>query len=237
MDRLDAAVRVTPGLGQLSGFALRLTIGLCAAVLMLTCAVSHAGPEEDFVAGRKAYQAGDVTGALKLLRAPADGGHAGAQSMLAFVLESAGLYEESVAYYRKALAQGDLDAEFGLGSALITGNGVPKDAAAARSHFERAAGRGHVLAIRWLADAAIRAQLTPGAPPAQVAAIPEGELQWVRKAATLDHLPAIDYLARAYRSGVFGAADLAQAKEFEARAEKLRYPNGRPRNRRGGSTG
>lgn len=233
LGRLESATIQTRGA---LGFAVRLLIGLSAAALLLASAVGHAAPEDDFQAGRKAYEAGDVTGALKVLRAPADAGHPGAQRLLAFVLDSAGLYEESVAYYRKALAQGDLDAEYGLALALLSGNGVPKDAAQARRHIESAAGRGHALSIRWLAESALRAG-PRGAPADTPSTLSPADLDWVRKAAALDHLPSLDHLSRAYRAGTYGAPDLAQAKEYEARAEKLRFPNGRPRTRRAASAG
>lgn len=229
-------------------FGLRLSAALAAAALLLMCSVGIAAPADDYQAGRKAYQAGDITGALQILRKPADAGHAPSQALLAFVLESAGMYDEAIVQYRKAVEQGDADAEFGLAGALMSGHGVAKDPVQARQLFERAGARNHALAIQWLAESALRGQprfviANPGSAAAAAAAadpaqaprpLAPADLEWVRKAAANDHLASLDYLVRAHRAGLTGAPDMASAKDFEARAEKLRFPNGRPRVRRGG---
>lgn len=210
------------------GFRSRLASGLAALVLTISCVAAWAGPQEEFEKASRAYLTGDVTGALKMVRGPADAGHAPAQSLLAALLESAGLFEESVAYYRKAAAQGDVDGQFGLASAFASGNGVERDEAEARRLFELAAGRGHVLAIQALAEVGMRGGLGVAQSPS-----PDAQyLVWIRKAAEQNYLPSLDYLARAYRSGSIGAVDLKLAQEYEARAEKLRYPDGPPRRRR-----
>jgi TPR repeat protein len=52
--------------------------------------------------------------------------------------------------------------------------------------------------------------------------VPAG-LQWIQRAATKDHAPAIDWLARAHRSGDLGLPrDAQEAARLEARAKALR---------------
>jgi len=211
------------------GFALRMAVSLAAGALMFMCAVGWAAtPDEAFAEAQRVYRAGDVVGAMRVVRAPAEAGHARAQALLGHLLESAGLFDEANGWYRKAAEQGDADGEFGLATALASGQGAPRDAAMARALYERAAARGHRQATEVLADAAIRGALgiAPGTRP------DGGALEWIRKAAEADHLASLDFLARAWRDGTLGSVDALLAQEYAARAEKLRYPNGRPRTRR-----
>lgn len=206
----------------------RIAVGLTAAVLMLSCAVGRAEPQEEFEKASIAYRNGDVSGAMEMIRAPADAGHAPSQALLGMILESAGMFEESVAYFRKSAAQGDVEGEFGLASALASGRGVERDLPEARRLYELAAGRDHRQSIELMAELVMRGGLGLEPKPRPDAR----SLEWVRKAAEHNYLPSLDYLARGYRDGSVGAVDVKLAQEFEARAEKLRYPNGRPRVRR-----
>lgn len=53
-------------------------------------------------------------------------------------------------------------------------------------------------------------------------------LQWYRKAAARNHAPALDALARAYRSGDLGLAkDLEEARTFDKRAQAARDAAGK----------
>jgi TPR repeat protein len=181
---------------------------------------AFAGPQEDYNAGRKAYLAGDVVGAMPALRRAADDGYAPAQSLYGYILDKAGYNEEAAQYFRRAADQGDADGQYGLAMLYARGEGVGRDAAAAREWLERAGNQGHKLAVVALSQAFLAGSLGFKADPADAAG-----LGWVRKAADYDSIPALSYLAKGYRGGAFGAADPAQAERMEARIVELSPDN------------
>lgn len=188
---------------------------LQVALLVWACAASGA-PEDDFRAGERAYRAGDVVGAMTVLRRAADAGHAGAQALFGQLLDVAEYNVEAAQYYRRAADQGNADGQFGLGALHAQGEGVDRDPIAARNWFARAAAQGHAQAIHALAQAAISGELgfKAGTPDA------EG-LAWVRRSSELGYLPAMEFVAKGYRSGSFGAVDIAQAERLEQRIREL----------------
>lgn len=179
-----------------------------------------AGPQEDYNAGRKAYLAGDVVGAMPALRRAADEGYAPAQSLYGYILDKAQYNEEAAQYFRRAADQGDADGQYGLAMLYAAGEGVGRDSAAARDWLERAGNQGHKLAVVALSQAFLAGSLGFKADPADAAG-----LGWVRKAADYDSIPALSYLSKGYRSGAFGAADPAQAERMEARIVELSPDN------------
>jgi TPR repeat protein len=181
---------------------------------------AFAGPQEDYNAGRKAYLAGDVVGAMPALRRAAAAGYAPAQSLYGYILDKAEYNEEAAQYFRRAADQGDADGQYGLAMLYAAGEGVGRDAAAARDWLERAGNQGHKLAVVALSQAFLAGSLGFKADPADAAG-----LGWVRKAADYDSIPALSYLAKGYRSGAFGAADPAQAERMEARIVELSPDN------------
>lgn len=188
-------------------------------VLALSCQGAWAGPIEDFAAGSKSYESGDVVGSIPILRRSADAGYAPAQALLAYVLDYSEYDEEAVAYYRKAADQGNADGQFGLGTMLSTGEGTKKDLVEARRWITLAAGQGHQRAINAMAQAYLSGQLGVAENERQGA----DALKWVRLAAGNDYLPAVDALAQAYRNGGLGlAADAAAAAQWQAKANELR---------------
>ena len=210
------------------GFALRVAIGLATAFLLLAHSVGWAADDAGYQQGWRAYQAGDFGAAVRLLRSPADAGHLPSQNLLADVLEKAGFFAESVDYYRRAADRGDAQARYGLAMAYAGGRGVARDLAQARELMEASAAQSYEPAIIAVAHAWIAGGLGIEA----TRSLPPGALALVRKAADGGYLPAIDFLARGYREGTLGGADLTLAERYESQAERLRYPNGRPRERR-----
>jgi TPR repeat protein len=189
---------------------------LCVA-LFLCSGAAAAAPEDDFRAGERAYRAGDVVGAMAPLRRAAAAGHAAAQALYGYILDISEFNEEAAEQYRRAAEQGNADGQYGLGALHAQGEGVKRDAAQARLWYERAAAQGHAQAINALAQAAIAGELGFGREGA------DGEgLAWLRKSADLGYFPALEHLAKGYRSGRFGAVDLAQAERFEQRIRDLR---------------
>jgi len=195
--------------------------GALLAGLLVCSGACLAGPEEDYQAGFKSYQAGDVVGAMPGLRKAANAGHAKAQVLLAELLDRAEFDEEAVAYYRKAADQGDADGMFGYGVMVAAGEGVKKkDPLEGRRWIRKAAELGHKQAINVLGQAYLNAELGLAEADRQS----REALRWVELAAQNDYLPAVDALAEAYRtgSGLPVAANARLAEEYVAQANRLR---------------
>jgi TPR repeat protein len=190
-----------------------------AAALCFALTAFAASTEDNYRAGLKFYQGGDVTGAMAQLRKASDAGHAPAQVLLADILDQAEMNEEAVTYYRKAAEQGHADGEYGLGNMYLNGEGVKRDLAEARKWISRAAEKNHPRATTTLAQAYISGGL--GLDDKERSS--EDARRWVTRAADSNHVPAMDYLAKAYRAGLMGfAVDPKQAEAWEARASKMR---------------
>ena len=175
-----------------------------------------AAPQDDYSIGRKAYLSGDVVSAMAPLKRAADAGYAPAQSLYAYILDKAEYNDEAAQYFRRAAEQGDADGQYGLGLLYAAGEGVARDPAAAREWLERAGNQNHALAVVALSQAFLSGRFGFKTDPADATG-----LGWVRKASTLDSIPALAYLAQGYRNGAFGAADLKEAERLEARIREL----------------
>lgn len=190
-------------------------------VVTMTVSVALAGPEEDFQAGFKSLQVGDVVGAMAPLRTAALAGHPKAQVLLAEILDRSEFDEEAIELYRKAAEQGDADGMFGLGAMMVAGEGLKqKDVEGGRKWILKAAQMGHAQATNAIAHAYMKAQLGFS----QADADSEAALQWVRKAVDNDYLPAIDALIAAYTAGGrWGLQpDKALADQLQAQANRIR---------------
>lgn len=199
---------------------------IAAVIALLHCGPVRAGPAEDYAEGIKRHSAGDLTGAMPLLRRAADAGHAAAQALTAQIADQADSDEEAVEYFRKSALQGNADGQFGLGIMLATGEGVPTDLIEGGKWIALAAEQGHKMAVIELATAYINGGL----------GIPESERhgpaaqRWIRAAAEHGYLPAMEKLAIAYRGGELGLS--ADAKEADQWAEKVRKIRNVPKARR-----
>lgn len=197
----------------------RLIAGGCLLAGLLSVAL--AGPNEDYQAGFKSFQEGDVVGAMAPLRNAANAGHPKAQVLLAEILDRSEFDEDAVALYRKAAEQGDPDGMFGLGAMLAAGEGVKKkDPVEGRKWIEKAAGLEQKQAINVMAQAYLKGEL--GLTEAE-RDTPQA-LHWVRLSADNDYLPAVDALAAAYTNGdrLGVTADKATADRYLAQANRLR---------------
>lgn len=202
------------------GWGTWLSAGVCAAAALCFALTAFAASAEDeYRAGLKFYQGGDVTTAMARLRKASDGGHAPAQVLLADILDQAEMNEEAVSYYRKAAEQGHPDGEYGLGNMYANGEGVKRDPVEARKWILRAAEKSHARATSTLAHAYIGGGL--GFDDKDRTS--EDARRWVMRAAEANYLPAMDFLAKAHRAGLMGfAVDAKQAEAWEARAGKIR---------------
>lgn len=203
-------------------------------ILQLSASLVFAGPAEDYEAGAKAYSAGNVVDAMSSLKHAAEKGHAGAQFLLAHILDSAEFNEEAVKLYRLSAQQGNPDGQFGLASMYATGEGVEKNLEEARRLALLSAEQGNKNATVMLAQAYISGGLGLDDQSRQGA----DALQWIRRAAEFDYLPALIALANAYKTGKYGlAADLATATRVDEKVHALREkkdaekPSSKPENR------
>jgi len=187
----------------------------------LAAGPAAAGTVEDYEAGLKSFQVGDIVGAMNPLRSAANAGHAKAQVLLAEILDRSEFDEDAVALYRKAAEQGDPDGMFGLGAMIVAGEGVAKkDVPAGRAWIQKAADLGHRQATQVIAQAYLKGEL--GFSEAECAS--PTALHWIQLAAETDYLPAIDALASAYASGnQWGLAiNKGLAEQYLAQANKIR---------------
>lgn len=193
---------------------LGLVIALSAALVATQVA---AAPADEHQRARAAYARGDVTTAMRLLKAPADAGYAPSQTMLAFILDRADVADEAARLYQAAAAQDDAEAHAALGGFYASGRGVAKDENQALAHFSKAADLGHAHAIGVVADAHLQGRL--GAAPVDATRSATA----IRRAAEQGHLASAQALAEAYRAGGYGLApDPAEAGAWQARVKALR---------------
>ena len=94
----------------------------------------------------------DKKKAERLYRAAADRGDAVAQTNLGGLLHFEGKPEEAFRFFALAADQGFAEGENNLGVCYRDGDGTEVDLGKARYWLERAAAKGHELAIRALAD-------------------------------------------------------------------------------------
>ena len=195
---------------------LRIAIVLAA---FGAAAHAHAGAAEDFAAGRDAYRKGDVRAAVTVLKRAADAGHAPSQALLGEILDRAEANEEAVRYFTLAADQNDPEGLYGLALMQASGEGTPRDLAAAGRSMAKAADLGHKSAINAMALAYMEGGL---AIPESKRDTPEA-LAWIEKAAANGHLPSVERLIVAFREGRYGLApDAKRLAALEAQAKTLR---------------
>lgn len=196
-----------------------LKLGLQLVALMLWSLTACADPAEDYDAGARAYARGDVVTAMKKLKPIADSGHAGAQAILAIILDAAEFDDESVRYYRMSAEQGNADGQYGLGLMYAKGEGVVQNPEEARKWVTLAAVQGQEDAVATLASAYIEG----GFGLDEEARLGPDALPWIRRAADNNFPPAMTALAAAYRSGQYGLKpDTAMADSLDAKVKNLR---------------
>lgn len=191
----------------------------CLALLACCSSLALAGPVEDYEAGVKAFDAGNMVDAMVPLRHAADKGHAAAQALLAYIMDSAELNEEAAAYYRKSAEQGNADGQFGLASLYATGEGIAQNLDEARRLASLAAEQGNQHAIVMLAQS----HISGGLGLDEAARNGPDALAWIQRAADIDYLPALVALSSAYATGKYGLAiDQKMVERLDARMHKVR---------------
>ncbi len=127
-------------------------LGAGAVLLALLAPVAIAGPAEDNADAEKEFARGNLVVAIALWKKAAALGYAPSQVWLGEILDKSEDDEEAVAWYRKAVAQGDAAGEFGLGLMYAKGEGVKKDFVQALALVRRSAEKNHLPAIASLRD-------------------------------------------------------------------------------------
>ena len=182
---------------------------LCAGGLLSLAlfGVAMAGPLED---SRTAYQRGDYTTAMSLLRPLAEQGDAAAQNGLGLMFaQGHGVpqdYAQAVAWYRKAAEQGNAVAQSNLGVLYAQGHGVPQDYAQAVAWLQKAADQGDAAAQNGL-----------GVLYAQGHGVPQDyaeAVNWYRKAADQGSPKAQLGLGLMFAQGHGVPQDYAQAYQW-----------------------
>jgi len=130
-------------------------IPIVTLLLLLTAGPANADAQQ----GWAAYLKGDYAAALKELKPLADAGDRDAEYYLGTMYSDGhGVprsSREAAAWFEKAAQQGQADAQFSLGFALVNGAGegadaVPADPAAGVAWLEKAGGQGNVSAAYYL---------------------------------------------------------------------------------------
>lgn len=151
--------------------------------------------------GQKEWNNGDMISAMATLKEAADGGHAAAQAMYAFIQDQADNDVEAAKYYRMSAEQENVEGIFGLANFVASGDGnVEKDEIAALQLFKRAAEKGHQQSIVIMAMTYING--TMGLTENDKTS-PEA-LKWIKMAAEKDNTVALKRLEEAYRKGELG---------------------------------
>ncbi|MBF0153186.1 MAG: sel1 repeat family protein [Magnetococcales bacterium] len=199
--------------------ALGTATGLATSSLALAAdpqpgvAAPSANPEEDFKAGRTAYENNDWFAAIPPLRRSAMAGHMPAMVMLGTIQARAEESAEALLWYHKAAEAGSLDGAYWLGTMLLNELETPATETKGAKP-DKTVVHGPEEALKWLTRAA-----TGNHPPAMFAlsnvylhgklgqhADPKTALDWLQRAADKGFTPAMKELAAAYTRGLLGLA-------------------------------
>lgn len=185
----------------------------------LLCSVAAlAAPADEHQRAVGLLQRGDVSGALRALRAPAAAGHVPSMSLMGFINDRADAPEDAERWWRQAAAQGDAEAHVGLANLYLAGRGLAKDEKRALQHFSEAAALGHAGAAAALSEGWLKGQLGLDA-----ALQPQAAAAALQLAAGHGHVPSAEALAGAYREGRYGLApDAARAAHWQTQVTRWR---------------
>lgn len=199
----------------------RVLLSMLLLVSLAFSAIAAPSAEEVESAYNKGldfWDNGDPVSAMQPLRLAADGGHAKAQALFAYVLDQADEDVEAAAYYRKAADQGDADGMFGLAAFHLSGDGdVKVDASVAKELFVRAAEAGHLQSITVM----VMSHINGGLGLTEAERSGASALKWYKIGADAGLITAYEQLVLANRTGKLGLpvnlaeADRLQAKMYE----------------------
>jgi len=196
---------------------LRTGLLLSGILTLLFLVPAHAEtPQEYYVKANEAFDKADIVSAMAFYRKAAEAGYVPAQTRLAYLLDQSEENEEAAVWYKRAIENGDAEAEFGLAGMYVSGDGIPENAEEALRLFTSSANKNHIPAIHVM-----------------VAAYEKGEMglridyeaarAWLEKSVQLDDPWSIERLSRAYRNGELGLRiDRQKAAQLEQRLARLK---------------
>jgi TPR repeat protein len=187
----------------------------CLSIVLATGSNADPALSNSLDAARAAYAKKDYSKALSIWQPLADAGNAEAQRYVGVLYENGFLVPrdgpQAVAWYRKAAAQNDAEAEYRLGVRFVTGDdGLPKDVAQGLELMTKAGEQGYVRSFSVIGDIYRRGADVPK-DLGQAAA-------WYHKAADLGYPLAQLSLAVAYDSGSGVPKDIKQARYWFRKA-------------------
>lgn len=194
-------------------------------------------PQEDFEIADKADKADDMIKANTYYRKAADAGHPEAQARMGHTLYRAGANFLAHHYFKKSAEQGNIEGMYGLAYMTQGGEGEAKqDMAEARKWYSAAAEKGHKKSITALADGCVgpnKGQLMKSGSQANAEKLVNDyaticgpdPIPVLKRAADVEHVPAIVALAEFYRVGKLGKyttpVNDALADEYEKKLYAL----------------
>ncbi|MBA9859633.1 tetratricopeptide repeat protein [Ralstonia insidiosa] len=187
-------------------------------VLLWITSGAFAGPLED---AATAFKHGDYSTAMALWRPLAEEGNAAAQTGMGILYENGREVVKSeaqaVAWYQKAAAQGDAEAEYRLGQRYVQGplstSSFPRDVPRGLTLMKKAADQGHVRSMEAIAEYYRNGLFGVRKDAVEATA-------WHRRAAELGYALAEERLGNAYEFGQGVDQDSALAEEWYQRSTK-----------------
>ena len=187
--------------------------------LLILLALSGPASADMFDVAVTAYNNGNYTQALKLLRPLATKGHAGAQFNLGWMYESGqGVtqdYQEALKWYHLAAEKGHAGAQFNLGWMHESGQGITQDYQEALKWYRLAAAQGTAAA-----------QYNLGVMYGKGQGVIQDHVRahmWFNLAAASGHGKAIKN--RDIAANILTAAQIAEAQKLARECEKRKYKN------------
>ena len=189
-----------------------------AIFLSLPC-MAQADARTDGERGISEYLKGNLIESMQLLEKSAQQGYIPAQTMLAYILDTAEKNDEAFYWYQQAADRNDAAGLFGLGTMYGKGEGTAKDPVKSGQLFERAAQLGHAEAMRVYAHSLEHGQLG-------LTADPDSAASWYLKAAELGNKVSMHRLKQAYSLGQLGLPiDPERAEAWAKRTEEAEKVN------------
>ena len=193
----------------------RLILAGIATLLCLTPAYAST-PHDDVVKAKEAFDRADIVSAMAFYRKAAEAGYAPAQTRLAYLLDQSEENEEAVAWYKRAIENGDAAAEFGLAGMYVSGDGIPQNTEEALRLFTSSANKNHIPAIHVMAAAYEKGEMG-------LRIDYEAARAWLEKSVQLDDPWSIERLSRAYRNGELGLRiDRQKAAQLDQQLARLK---------------
>ena len=200
---------------QFQSFCLR-SISATTLTLLCTMAAFAETPQEYITKAEQAFDKSDIVSAMSYYRKAADAGYAPAQRRLAYLLDKSEENEEAVIWYKKAVAQGDAEAEHGLAGMYVSADGIPQDNEEALRLFRSSASKGYPPAIHVMASAYEKGELG-------LRVDYELSREWLEKGMQLNDFWSIKRLAQAYGNGELGLRiDRQKAAQLEQQLSQLK---------------